>query len=432
MDSDRTLLEESAAQAAPDEQIPLEKPKTLSFKNTFTALKYRNYRLWFWGQMISLLGTWMQTTAQGFLIFQLTRSPLYLGYVGFAYGIPTWLFMLYGGVVADRLQRRKVLIFTQSSMMLFAAILAFLTFTDLVKPWYIIILAFCLGISNAFDAPSRQAFVNELVEREDLTNAIALNATMFNTGTAVGPAVAGVTYALFGPAWCFTINAISFLGVISALTMMKFNHARAEYNPERSTIKDLKEGIHYAVHHKIIRTVIILVGVISLFGISYATIIPAWAVKMLHGDATTNGLLQSFRGIGALISALFIASLGRFKFKGKLLTIGSFVFPVFLFIFSFIRWLPLSLMILICVGFSLILVNNLANATVQTLVDDNLRGRVMGVYTFTFFGLMPIGALIMGWLAENFSEPGAIVIGTAVTFTAALTIYLTVPKLRKC
>ncbi|MGA2668528.1 MAG: MFS transporter [Ignavibacteria bacterium] len=428
--SDKTFLEETAAQAAPIDQIPLERPKTLSFRNTFTALRSRNYRLWFWGQMISLLGTWMQSTAQGFLVFQLTQSPVYLGYVGFAYGIPTWIFMLYGGVIADRVQRRNVLVITQSTMMFFAVVLAVLTFTNVVLPWHIIVLAFCLGIANAFDAPSRQAFVNELVPRDDLTNAIALNATMFNTATAIGPAVAGITYALFGPAWCFTINAVSFIGVLTALMMMKIKNKKNKFHPERSTFSDLKEGIRYAAHHKIIRTLILLVGIISLFGISFGVLIPAWAVNILHGDATTNGLLQSFRGIGALTSALLIASLGRFKFKGKLLTLGSFVFPAFLFIFSFMTWLPLSLLFLLAVGFSQILVNNLANALVQTLVHDDLRGRVMGVYTFVFFGLMPLGSLLMGSLAEYFSEPGAVIIGSIVTFAAAVIIYFSVPKLR--
>ena len=179
-----------------------------SLRRTFTALKYPNYRLWFWGQMISMLGTWMQITAQGFLIYDITRSPVYLGYVGFASGLPTWVFMLYGGVIADRFSRRKILVITQSIMMALAAILAILTFTSLVQPWHIIVLAFLLGTANAFDAPSRVSFVNELVDKPDLTNAIALNSTMFNTATATGPAIAGIAYAVAGPAWCFTINAV--------------------------------------------------------------------------------------------------------------------------------------------------------------------------------------------------------------------------------
>ena len=192
-----------------------------SLKRTFTALRYRNYRLWFIGQLASLIGTWMQTTAQAFLVFQLTNSPAYLGLVGFASGVPSLIFMMYGGVIADRMPRRNLLIVTQSSMMVLAFILAALTFTGWVQPWHIIVLSLLLGTANAFDTPARQSFVSELVEREDLGNAIALNSTMFQGAMAVGPAVAGITYAVLGPAMCFAINGISFLAVIAALLMMR-------------------------------------------------------------------------------------------------------------------------------------------------------------------------------------------------------------------
>jgi MFS family permease len=429
--NDETFIEETSAQANTIEQIPLENTDGVSWKKTFSALRYPNYKLWFQGQTISLLGTWMQVTAQGYLVFELTHSPVYLGYVGFAYGIPTWMFMLYGGVLADRVSRRKLLIITQACMMFFSAILALMTFMNIIQAWYIIILAFCLGIANAFDAPSRQAFVNELVAKEDMTNAIALNGTMFNVGTAIGPAIAGITYAFFGPAWCFTVNAVSFIGVISALYLMKIPVTKKVIKEKSSPLSELKEGLRYVAKHRIIRTLMFLVGIISLFGISFATLIPAWAVKILNGDATTNGFLQSARGIGALASALFIASLGRFNFKGKLLTTGSFIFPVMLFIFSFMRWLPLSLAILVCAGFGLILVFNLSNALVQTLVEEKLRGRVMGIYTFVFFGFMPLGSLIMGLLAEKFGEPATVIIGAVITFLCAFSIVLAVPQLRK-
>lgn len=423
--------DEVIAVSGPVTKNPLRKYKSkISWKQTFASLQYRNYRLWFWGQMVSLFGSWMQITAQGFLIYELTRSPAYLGYVGFAAGIPTWLFMAYGGVVADRVPRRNILVVTQIFMMLLAFVLTVLTFTGVVQAWHIITLAFFLGVANAFDAPSRQAFVNELVKREDLTNAIALNSMMFNSATAVGPAVAGVTYALFGPAWCFMINGISFIFVIAALLRMKFQY-RPRPDNGKSILAELKEGLSYTMHHREIRTLIMLVSVMSLFGISFATLFPAWAVKILNGDATTNGLLQSARGVGALISALFIASLGRFQFKGKLLTFGSFMFPILLIVFAFMRWLPVSLLVLVGVGLSLILVFNIANALVQTLVTDELRGRVMGVYTVSFFGLMPIGALIMGMLAENFGSMTAIIIGASVTVLNAVLIYFFVPAIRK-
>lgn len=429
---EETELEEVSSVSDPVSNNPLKKYKSkISWKQTFASLQYRNYRLWFWGQMISMFGTWMQITAQGFLVYQLTHSPAYLGYVGFASGIPTWLFMMYGGVVADRMPRRNILVVTQASMMVLAFILAFLTFTGAVQPWHIILLAFMLGIANAFDAPSRQAFVLELVKREDLTNAIALNSTLFNSATAVGPAVAGITYAIFGPAWCFMINAVSFLGVIFALLRMKLNVQARKGKNGKSTLDELKEGIKYTVHHREIRTIIMLVAVISVFGISYVTLIPAWAVKILGGDATTNGYLQSARGFGALMSALVIASMGRFQFKGKLLTLGSFMFPALLIIFSFMRWLPLSLLVLVGVGSSLILVFNLANALVQTLVIDHLRGRVMGVYTASFFGLMPIGALIMGTLAEHLGSMAAVIIGACCVILLASSVYIFAPSVKR-
>jgi MFS family permease len=402
----------------------------ISFKQTFASLKHPNYRLWFWGQMISLFGSWMQTTAQGFFIYELTRSPAFLGYVGFAAGIPIWIFTFYAGVLADRFSRRNILIITQSWMMTLAFILAFLTFTNLVEPWHIIILAFGLGVGNAFDAPSRQAFVNELVDRDNLVNAIALNSTMFNTATAIGPAVAGITYALFGPAWCFTINGISFIAVIYNLRKMKL----ASLPPKQkhsSVYAELKEGFRYLLTQKIIYTIIIIMAMTSVFGMALVTLFPAWAVRILHGDATTNGLLQSARGVGAVSAALIIASIIRFVKKGKLLTLGFCSLPVFILIFSFNRSLILSLILLVLIGGSLILVFNLANATVQTLVSEEFRGRIMAIYSFGFFAFMPIGALIIGTEAEHFGSPTAILINAIILLAFIIFILVRVPQLHK-
>ncbi len=399
------------------------------WRQTFTALKYPNYRLWFFGQMISLFGTWMQSTAQGYLIFELTRSPAYLGYVSFAAGIPSWLFMLYGGVIADRIPKRTVLIVTQTFMMALAFILATLTFLGLVQPWHIVLLAFFLGVANAFDAPARQTLASELVDREDLTNAIALNSTMFNAAVAVGPAVGGLTYAFLGPGWCFTLNGLSFIAVIVGLFLMK---TRPQAQPQRpkSTRSDLVEGLRYVLSEPMIRMLIGLIGITSLFGISFATLMPAWAVSILGGDATTNGYLQSARGFGALIGALAIASLGRFTFKGKLLTIGSFAYPLLLLAFAFVHWLPLSLLVLVGAGAGLILVMNLANALVQTLAPDELRGRVMGVYSLIFFGFMPVGGLLMGALAQRVGAPTTVILGASIALAFATLLWALAPKLR--
>ena len=396
---------------------------------TFAALKYPNYRLWFYGQMVSLFGTWMQTTAQGFLIFELTRSPRYLGLVGFAAGVPTWLLTLYGGVVADRIARRQLMMITQSVMMMLAFILAALTFLHVVQPWHVLVLASLLGVANSFDAPARQAFVGEMVEAQDLTNAIALNATMFNTATAVGPAVAGICYALFGPAWCFAANALSFIAVIAALQAMTLP-ARERSARSSSVTTELREGARYLTTQPTIRMLIAMVAVTSMFALSFATLIPAWSVNVLHGNAAINGLLFSARGLGALAGALGIASLGRNVSRGRILSAGSLLYPLLLFSLAFVRWIPLSLLVLGGVGIGTILVLNLANALVQSSTPEYLRGRVMGTYTWIFFGSMPLGALWNGMIAERFGEPAAVMINAGVTFLFASAVWVWYPKLR--
>ncbi len=403
--------------------------KQLSFKNTFSALKHRNFKLWFYGQMISLIGTWMQITAQAFLVYELTNSSSYLGYVGFASGIPSWIFMFYGGVVVDRVSRRTVLIITQVALMILSIILAYLTFSGNIQPWHILLLSFLTGIAIAFDAPARQTFINELVHREHLTNAIALNATMFNTASAVGPAISGVLYALIGPAWCFTINAVSFIAVIIGLFMIKLD-VKAVARKTTSVFSDLKEGILYIKSHKLIRTFVLFSAAVSLLGVSFTTLIPAWAVKILGGDSTTNGLLQSARGVGALVSALVVASLGTFNFRGKLYTLGAISMPIFIILFAFFHFEFAALVLIFIVGASTVLVYNLTNAFLQMLVTDELRGRVLAFYTFTFFGLMPLGSLLIGNTADWLGETFAIILFAIILLICSLYIFLRVPKIR--
>jgi len=390
--------------------------------NTFLGLRYPNYKLWFFGQMISLFGTWMQTTAQGFFIYELTHSSAYLGYVGFAVGLPTWVFMLYAGVIADRVPRRKILLVTQTVMMILAFVLAGLTFLKIVQPWHIILLALGMGIANAFDAPARQAFVRELVEPDALTNAIALNSAMFNTAIALGPAMGGIIYAALGPGWCFTINGITFIAVISAIAAMNIKVSFIP-NVKYSPIKDLKQGIKYTIKHPTIRLLILTVGIMALFGSTFTTLLPAWAVTILHGDSRTNGFLQTARGLGALISALFIASLGVFNFKGKLLSIGTFLFPIFIILFALDNSFSLALLYLFGAGMAQILIMNLCNSLVQLQIEEEIRGRVMGIYTFVFFGLMPFGALWIGTMAHIFGEKISILIASFITFIYAIVIY---------
>jgi len=404
--------------------------RRISLRNTFQALRHRNYRLYFWGQIVSLFGTWMQITAQGFLAFELTQSTAFLGVLGFATGAPTILFMLYGGVVADRLDKRKLMLLTQGVMTVLAALTAFLTFTGAIRPWHLILLALGFGAANAFDAPARQSIVVELVGREDLTNAIALNATMFNGAAVIGPAVAGALYALAGPGWCFALNGLSFFAVIGALLAIRMREIPSK-SARASAWKELKEGLSYAFGQPFIRGLLGLIMAASLFGSSLAAIFPAWAVKVLGRDAATNGLLHAARGCGALLSALVIASLGRFQLRGRLLALGSGAFPIFMIIFALVRWLPLSLFVLVGAGFSVILIFNLANALIQSFVDDRLRGRVMSIYSLTFFGFMPLGALWLGQTAELLGEPWAVVIAAVGMLLVSMGVLAGTPSIRE-
>ncbi|MGQ9683766.1 MAG: MFS transporter [Anaerolineae bacterium] len=399
------------------------------WRHVFAALQHRNYRLWFSGQIVSLAGTWMQSTAQGYLIYDLTRSTAYLGYVSFAAGIPTWLLILYAGVVADRVPRRTLLVITQSAMTLLALALAGLTFLGWVRPWHVLVLAVLLSVANAFDAPARLAIVNDLVDRKDLTNAIALNSTIFNAAVIAGPALGGLVYAHFGPGWCFTFNGLSFLAIITGLLLMRLEPQQPRQRG-RSAASDLREGLRYVAGHGTIRLIMLLVGIISLFGISYVTLVPAWAVNVLRGDATTNGLLHAARGAGALIGALSIAALGRFRFRGRLLTFGSLAYPVALFGFSLMRQLPLAMGALVLVGLAQILTMNLANSLVQSLSADELRGRVMSIYSLLLFGLMPVGGLLVGSVATVLPEPQVLAIGAGTTLLAALFIAIFAPRLK--
>lgn len=405
---------------------PFQKP---IWQKTFAALKHRNYRLWFWGQMTSLFGTWMQMTAQGFLVFELTHSSAFLGYVGFASGIPSLLLTMYGGVVADRMSRRKLLIITQSVMMVLALILAILTFLGVVQPWHILLLAFGLGLANAFDAPTRLAFISEMVDRKDLSNAIALNATIFNSAVVVGPAVAGIIYAAFGPGWCFTINGISFVAVIAALMAMDIK-SDIQTTKRSSTLSALKEGISYVLQQPIILTLTVLIASVCLFGMSLGTLMPAWSVNILNGNAATNGMLFSARGIGSLIGALAIASLGRASVRGKIISAGSLCLPVFISIFALVYILPVSLLFMVFIGFAAIFVLNLSNAMIQSLTPDGLRGRVMGVYSTVFMGSMPLGALFLGIIAEHAGEVEAVLISAGAAFLIACLVWFFIPKLR--
>ena len=399
---------------------------------TFGSFQFRNYRLWFFGQATSLLGTWMQSAAQQYLIYELTGSSAFVGTVSFVSGIPSWIFMLFAGTVADRTSKRRLMIVTQTGMMILAFILAALVFTGAVTPALILLLAFFLGLFNAFDAPARQAFVSELVDREHLSNAIAMNSLMFNLGTAFGPAISGFVYYLFRPGWCFTINGISFIAVIIALSMMVFPNEKIKPSPmQDSTLKQLGEGFRFVWENKHVFYLIIMLAVTTLFSSAVVTLFPAWSTAYLGGDERLFGFMMSARGVGAIFSAFLIASLGNSKLKGKLLFANYFIFPLIIVGFSFIRNQIFSLLVLLAFGFSLILLFNLTNALVQESTPNHLRGRVMGIYSFAFFGLMPVGSLWIGFVARYTSEQISMLIAAGISLLAAVLLLLLVPKFRE-
>ena len=403
----------------------------LSVRLTFSALKHPNYRLWFYGQLVSLVGTWMQNTAQGYLVFQLTQSPAYLGYVGFAAGLPSWLFTLFGGVIADRMPRRTLLLITQTTMMILAFILAGLFFAGVVQPWHIIVLAFLLGIANAFDAPARQALVVELVDdRADMTNAIALNSTMFNLATVVGPAVAGFAYALFGAGWCFIVNGLSFIAVIVALLLMKLKPFDT-IGRVTSAWHQMKEGFVYVAKNRTIALLIINLGVVTLLSLGMVNLLPDWAVKIMHGDATTNGLMIAARGAGAMTAALTVAAVSRRQIKGRLWAYGSLGLAILMITFALTNWLPLTLVLLVGLGFSFMLVGNTSNVMVMSAVRDDLRGRVMSIYSLIFFGAMPIGSLFTGLMAARYGEVLTVAGSGAILLGFSILVYARTPQVRK-
>lgn len=368
----------------------------------FAAFRHSNYRLWFTGQLISIIGSWMQNAAQGYLVYTLTGSTTFLGSVSFASSLPAWLFMLYGGVIADRVSRRALIIITQTAMMVEAFLLAGLVFSGLVQPWHILVLAFLSGTASAFEIPARQSLVADLVPREDLTNAIALNVTLFNVGMIAGPAVAGVVYALAGPSWCFTINGVSFLAVIAALAKMALP-PRPIPAGKPSALAALREGLAYFRDRPLARMLSLSAFTYNIFDYAMVIFIPAFAVSLLGGDAKTNGLLLAASGAGAVAGGMILAALPGRVGRGKIWIISVTAAPLAIAAFALSRWLPLSLLLTGIIGVTSITVLSNTNTMVQSTVPDEMRGRVMSLYSLLMLGSGPLASLALGALADRSS-----------------------------
>jgi MFS family permease len=400
------------------------------FTNTFAALKHRNYRLWFIGQLTSLIGTWMQNVAQPWLVYEMTKSPFYLGLVSFAAAIPTLTLSLWAGVIVDRVPKQRLLLITQIVLMLNAFALTADFFLGWIQPWHIVITALINGIAQAFDAPARLSFTIEMVGRDDLMNAIALNSAMFNIARILGPSLAGVVLALVGAGWCFFLNGMSFLAVLGGLLLMNFPPFVPKPRAD-SHLAQLREGLSYIRHNETVRSLIILVAVSNVFAMGYSALIPAFARDVLNAGEIGLGLMSACIGAGALIAALVLASLGNFQHKGMLLTVGNLLLPTMVLAFAFSTWLPLSLAILIAAGWGFMTQNATANTLIQTTVPDHLRGRVMSVYTLVFMGFFPVGSLIAGIVAQNFGIPLGAAFGGAIALAFSVFLLVVAPNIRK-
>jgi MFS family permease len=401
-------------------QISIEQ-KQGRFWSTFRSLRHYNFRLFWFGQMISLIGTWMQSMAQGWLVLRLSNSAFLLGLVSTFASLPIFFFSLPAGVLADRLKKRKILIFTQTGAMVLAFILAFLTFAGLVKVWHVMILAISLGMVNAFDAPTRQSFVKEMVGGEDLLNAIALNSFVFNAARILGPAVAGILISLVGEAGCFLINGLTFLAVIAGLLLMRMQDLVFP-SINISLLNSLKQGFSYIKGNKKVLGLLLMSSTMSVFGFSYAVLMPVFARDILKAGASGLGFLMAAIGVGAIAAGLGLAS-RKPEEKLKYMQAGMIVFFISLFAFSLSKSLFFSLVFLVGSGWGMISIIATCNTLLQEIIPDELRGRVLSFYTMMFLGTMPLGSFLAGGLGEALGVIWTVRVGSLLCLVISLFLF---------
>jgi MFS family permease len=398
----------------------------------FRTLRYRNYRLFFGGQLISLIGTWMQQVALTWLVYRLTNSAFLLGVVGFASQIPAFLLSPLAGVIADRMNKHRIVIATQILSMAQAAVLTILTLTGNISVWYIIPLSVVLGLANAFDIPTRQAFLVEMIEnKEDLGNAIALNSSMFNGARLIGPSIAGLVIAMFGEGICFLLNALSYIAVIAALMKLKIR-PKIKHDDEPGRIMErLKEGFRYAYGFPPIRSILMLLALVSVMGMPFTVLTPIFAKDILHGGPRTLGFLVGATGLGALSGALILASRRSVRGLSSWIPIAAATFGVGLVAFSLSRTVWLSVILLFIVGFGMMVQMASSNTILQTISEDDKRGRVMSFYTMSFMGMVPFGSLLAGTLAGTIGAPITLLLSGIACILAAIVFAMKLPSLRK-
>ena len=396
------------------------------------ALGHRNYKLFFSGQSISLIGTWMTRIATSWLVYRLTGSALLLGVVGFAGQIPSFILAPFAGVLVDRWNRHRLLVATQVLALLQSLALAVLALTGLINIWHVILLSVFQGLINAFDMPARQAFVVEMIEkREDLPNAIALNSSMVNAARLLGPSLGGVIIALVGEGWCFMLDAVSYLAVIASLLAMKITPRMTRRTDDANILQQLREGWRYAFRFAPIRNVLLLLALVSLVGMPYTVLMPVFANEILRGGPSTLGLLMAASGVGALIGAMFLAARKSVLGLGKYIPLMAGTFGAGLMAFSFSRVLWLSLLLMVVTGLGFMVQMATSNTVLQTIVDEDKRGRVMSFYTMAFMGTAPFGSLLAGSVAERIGAPQTLLFGGMGSVLGALWFALSLPALRR-
>jgi len=403
----------------------------LGLSNIVRSLRYRNFRLFFYGQSISLIGTWIQRITVPWLVYRLTGSVFLLGLVGFAGQIPTFLMSPFAGVLIDRWNRHKILVITQILALIQAVVLALLFYEKSISVWHIAILSVFLGIINAFDMPARQSFVVDMIEKkEDLGNAIALNSSMVNSARLIGPSIAGVLISLTGEGMCFVINAVSYIFVICFLLMMKINPRKIAIQNTNAYQKFI-EGFSYTFGFIPIRYIILLLALVSLMGMPYTVLMPVFAKSILHGGSHTFGFLMGATGIGALMGAVYMASRKNAAGLEKFIPWFAVIFGLGLILFSLSTNFILSLFLLLITGFGMLMQMTSSNTILQTIVDDDKRGRVMSFYTMAFMGTAPFGSLLAGALASKVGAPNTLLIGGTACILGALLFFRKLPEIQK-
>lgn len=396
---------------------------------TLRALQYRNFQLFFGGQLISLIGTWMQNLAQAWLVYRLTGSMVLLGGISFCSQIPIFLLSAVGGIVADQYSRHRVVIVTQTTSMFLALALAALTLTGTVRIWHIFVLAALLGVVNAFDMPARQSFIVGLVGKPDMMNAIALNSSMFNASRVVGPAIAGILVAVIGEGWCFFANGISYIAVIVGLLLMRVEPHRSVPN-RGSPVAHVIEGFRFVIRNRAIHALMILLGIASVTGMPFTVLMPVFADRILHGGPKALGWLTGCAGMGALAAALLLASRQTLKGLGGWIATASTAFGACLVVFALSHTFWFSAAVLVPVGFAMMLQMGASNTLIQSMVPDHLRGRVMSVYSMMIIGVAPFGSLLAGLVADRLGAPATVAIGGVICLAAAGIFWTQLPQIR--